>query len=82
MFGDGLHFPPPYRNALFVLDWTYGRVLAVHLATRAGYVQARNFPPNRPLNVTDVATGPDGTCTSLPAAARRRRSTAWRLQAL
>ncbi len=62
MFGDGLHFPPPYRDALFVLDWTYGRVLAVHLATRgAGYrAGLETFLQGRPLNVTDVATGPDG----------------------
>lgn len=62
MFGDALNFPPPYRDALFVLDWTYGRVLAVHLATRgAGYrAGLETFLQGRPLNVTDVAAGPDG----------------------
>ena len=38
MFGTNLKYPSPYREALFVLDWSYGRVLAVHLAPRgAGY---------------------------------------------
>ncbi len=62
MFGSALNFPPPYRDALFVLDWTYGRVLAVHLATRgAGYrAGLETFLQGRPLNVTDVAAGPDG----------------------
>ena len=62
MFGNALNFPPPYRDALFVLDWTYGRVLAVHLATRgAGYrAGLETFLQGRPLNVTDVAAGPDG----------------------
>ncbi len=62
LFGTGTHFPTEYQRALFVLDWTYGRILAVHLAPRgAGYrAQAETFLQGRPLNVTDVAIGPDG----------------------
>ena len=61
-FGTQSNFPPEYRRAAFVLDWTYGRVLAVHLAPRsAGYrAQAETFLQGRPLNVTDLAFGPDG----------------------
>lgn len=61
-FGTDSRFPPPYRQALFVLDWAYGRVLAVHLAPRgSGYRgQAEVFLQGRPLNVTDAAFGPDG----------------------
>jgi putative heme-binding domain-containing protein len=61
-FGTGSSFPPPYRDALFILDWAYGRVLAVHLAPRgAGYrAAAETFLKGRPLNVTDLAFGPDG----------------------
>jgi hypothetical protein len=60
-FGTGSHFPPPYRDALFILDWAYGRVLAVHLAPRgAGYrAAAETVLKGRPLNVTDLALGPD-----------------------
>ncbi|MGH7139491.1 MAG: hypothetical protein ACREHD_27410, partial [Pirellulales bacterium] len=29
MFGTHLDFPPAYREAMFALDWAYGRVLAV-----------------------------------------------------
>lgn len=56
-----LEFPQPYRNALFLLDWTYGRVIAVHLAPRGASwrAQAELFLQGRPLNVTDVARGPD-----------------------
>ncbi|MBL9085283.1 MAG: PQQ-dependent sugar dehydrogenase, partial [Planctomycetales bacterium] len=62
MFGTDLKFPQPYRDALYVLDWTYGRVLAVHMAPRgAGYrANLETFLQGRPLNVTDVAAGPDG----------------------
>jgi putative heme-binding domain-containing protein len=61
-FGTGTKFPEEYRRALFVLDWTYGRIVAVHLAPRgAGYRgQAETFLQGRPLNVTDLAVGPDG----------------------
>ena len=61
-FGTGSKFPPSYRDALFILDWAYGRVLAVHLFPRgAGYrAQAETFLKGRPLNVTDLAIGPDG----------------------
>ncbi|MGC3972469.1 MAG: PQQ-dependent sugar dehydrogenase [Pirellulales bacterium] len=62
MFGTDLKFPQPYRDALYVLDWTYGRVLAVHMAPRGGGYRANleTFLQGRPLNVTDIAAGPDG----------------------
>jgi putative heme-binding domain-containing protein len=62
MFGEQLRFPEDYRNALFVLDWAYGRVMAVHLMPRGTTYRARaeTFLQGRPLNVTDIATGPDG----------------------
>ncbi len=62
IFGSEFRFPHPWNNALFVLDWTYGRVLAIHLAPRgAGYrASAELFLQGKPLNVTDVAAGKDG----------------------
>lgn len=61
-YGTGSKFPAAYRDALFILDWTYGRVLAVHQASRgASYrASAETFLKGRPLNVTDLAFGPDG----------------------
>lgn len=61
-FGTRSNFPPPYRQALFALDWAYGRILAVHLLPRGGsYVaRAETFLRGRPLNVTDLDFGPDG----------------------
>lgn len=57
-----LDFPDPYRRALFLLDWTYGRVIAVHLSPHgAGWrAESELFLQGRPLNVTDIARGPDG----------------------
>lgn len=61
-FGYRSSFPLGYRNALFVLDWAYGRVLAVHLQPRgASYVaQAETFLQGQPLNVCGIDFGPDG----------------------
>tara|TARA_Y100000589_G_scaffold157423_1_gene149976 strand:- start:297 stop:1898 length:1602 start_codon:yes stop_codon:yes gene_type:complete len=61
-FGYKSNFPPAYQDALFVLDWTFGRILAVHMLERgAGYAGVPEvFLRGRPLNVTDLEFGPDG----------------------
>lgn len=77
-----LAFPAPYRDALFLLDWTYGRVLAVHLVPRgAGWrAQAELFLQGRPLNVTDVARGDDGAMY-LITGGRKTQSSLYRVVA-
>ncbi len=61
-FGTRSHFPERYRKALFILDWTYGRIIAAHLTPEgASYsVEAETFLRGRPANVTDLDFGPDG----------------------
>lgn len=55
-------YPAQYRGALFLADWSQGRILAVRLRQRNGTYEARSevFIEGRPLNVTDLAVGPDG----------------------
>jgi putative heme-binding domain-containing protein len=62
MFGTATRFPSDYKRALYILDWAYGRIIAVNLAPRgAGYrAQAETFLQGKPLNVTDLAVGPEG----------------------
>ena len=62
-FGTRSNFPPRYRRALFILDWAYGRIIAVHMIPRgASYLcTAETFLKGRPLNVTDLDFGPDGS---------------------
>jgi putative heme-binding domain-containing protein len=61
-FGTRSRFPPKYQRALFALDWSYGRIFAVHLeadgASYRGTVET--FLRGTPLNLTDVAFGPEG----------------------
>lgn len=55
-FGYASSFPSPYRDALFALDWSYGRILAIHLvahgASYAAYPEL--FVRGRPFSVCDL----------------------------
>jgi putative heme-binding domain-containing protein len=61
-FGYGSDFPQKYRDALYILDWSYGRIIAVHMS-KSGVTytaEQEDFVTGRPLNVTDGCIGPDG----------------------
>jgi putative heme-binding domain-containing protein len=70
--GIGAKFPVKYQKAIYALDWTYGRIVAIHLVPKgSGYEGVmENFvarkaltdksAPGGPLNVTDVVIGDDG----------------------
>jgi putative heme-binding domain-containing protein len=62
-FGIHGNFPEPYRSALFLLDWSYGRLFAVHLKpTGASYVgDFEVIAHGKPLNLTDLEFGKDGS---------------------
>jgi len=55
-FGTRSHFPAPWREALYALDWAYGRILAIHLTPHGASYHATGevFLEGRPLNVTDL----------------------------
>lgn len=61
-FGTGAKFPAKYQRAMYALDWSYGRISAVHLTPDgASYSATReDFVVGKPLNVTDVVIGNDG----------------------
>jgi putative heme-binding domain-containing protein len=75
------NFPGVYRRALFVLDWTYGRILACHQIPRgAGWLcRTETFLKGRPLNVTDIAVGPDG-CLYIITGGRGTESSLYRIR--
>jgi putative heme-binding domain-containing protein len=81
VFGDKSHFPAPYRNALFILDWAYGRILAVHLSPKGASYTGRveTFLKGKPLNVTDATFGPDGSMYFL-VGGRGTRSALYRVR--
>ncbi len=71
VFGTGAKFPAKYQRAFFIEDWTYGRLIAVHLTPNgASYGGTwENFiapkalhggGPKTPLNMTGLVIGDDG----------------------
>lgn len=61
-FGTNSKFPEKYKNALYALDWSYGRIFAVHLTPKGASYDANfeTFIKGKPLNLTDVEFGKDG----------------------
>ncbi|MCP3915909.1 MAG: c-type cytochrome [bacterium] len=62
VFGTGARFPAKYQDALFVLDWTFGTIYAIHLAPDgASFTGTKeHFAWAKPLAVTDAIVGADG----------------------
>ncbi len=59
---DHVMFPRRFHNALFAGDWARGRILAVKTRDEGGGYTAEieTVVEGKPLNVTDLAVGPDG----------------------
>ena len=59
-FGYDANFPAKYQEALFVCDWTYGRLIAVHLEPNGASYSAEyeDFLSGIPLPLTDVIINP------------------------
>jgi len=61
-FGYGAKFPARYQRALYVCDWTFGTMYAIHLepagSTYAGVKE--EFVSRSPLPLTDMTVGRDG----------------------
>lgn len=62
MFGTRSNFPEHWRKALFIMDWAYGIIYAVHLTPKGSTYEGHSevFLQGRPLNVTSLDFGPDG----------------------
>ena len=61
-FGTGSAFPKRYREALYILDWTFGTIYAIHLAPDgASYTGKREtFVAGKPFPVTALVFHSDG----------------------
>ena len=61
-FGYGAKFPAKYQKALYLLDWTFGTIYALHLEPDGSSYKAvkEEFLSRTPLPLTDIAIGPDG----------------------
>ncbi|OYW71150.1 MAG: hypothetical protein B7Z37_28540 [Verrucomicrobia bacterium 12-59-8] len=55
-FGYGAKFPAKYQDALYICDWSYGKMYAVHLSPNGGGYTglAEEFMSAAPLPLTDI----------------------------
>lgn len=62
VFGTGAKFPAKYQDALYVLDWTFGTIYAIHLKPDGASYTAttEEFLTGSPFPVTDAIVGHDG----------------------
>lgn len=62
VFYDHVMFPVRYQGTLFIADWSGGKIYNVTLTRDGASYKARKelFVEGSPLNVTDLAVGPDG----------------------
>ena len=71
VFGDGAKFPAKYQRAFFIEDWSYGRLIAVHLTpdgasyggTWENFLAPKSLHETTgktPLNMTGIVIGDDG----------------------
>jgi hypothetical protein len=60
--GKESNFPDKYKKSLFINDWSFGIIYAVHLEPQgASYTaKAEEFISGAPLPLTDGVIGPDG----------------------
>ncbi len=80
-FGYGAKFPAKYQQALFVLDWSWGKVYAVHLQPNGSTYTAtkEEFLSGAPLPVTDAIIHPHDGAMYFAIGGRRVQSGLYRV---
>lgn len=80
-FGYGTKFPPKFRNALFVADWSYGNIHAVHLENKGSSYQGtfETFATAAPLPVTDMVVRPQDGALYFAIGGRKTQSGLYRI---
>ncbi|MCX8239449.1 MAG: NPCBM/NEW2 domain-containing protein [Akkermansiaceae bacterium] len=75
-FGYGAKFPAKYQEALYVLDWTYGKIYAVHMKENGGSYtgEFEEFIAGRALPVSDIVIRPQDGAMYFIAGGRRSKS--------
>ena len=81
-FGYGTKFPAQYQHALFIEDWTYGKIYAVHMQPQgASYTASfETFAEGRPFPVTDLTVNPKDGCLYVTIGGRKTQSGLYRIR--
>ncbi|MEM0895975.1 MAG: heme-binding protein [Verrucomicrobiota bacterium] len=80
-FGYGAKFPKKYEDALYVADWSYGKLYAVHLKPQGSTYTAEfeEFMSAQPLPLTDLAVNPRDGAMYVAIGGRRVQSGVYRV---
>ena len=80
-FGYGTKFPARYQDALFICDWSYGKLYAVHMSPDGSTYQGslEEFVAGTPLPLTDVVVGPTDGALYFTIGGRRTKSGLYRV---
>ncbi|MDG1894423.1 MAG: c-type cytochrome [Fuerstiella sp.] len=80
-FGYGAKFPAKYQNALYSLDWSWGKLYAVHLKPNGSSYTAtkEEFVTGAPLPITDAIIHPTDGAMYFTIGGRRVQSGLYRV---
>jgi putative heme-binding domain-containing protein len=75
-FGYGAHFPAKYQEALFLCDWSYGKLYALHLTPDGSAYKGEieEFVSGSPLPLTDAVVNPKDGALYFTTGGRRVQS--------
>lgn len=80
-FGYGSRFPKKYQEALYICDWSYGKLYAVFLTPRGSsyHAQFEEFIIGNPLPLTDVVINPIDGAMYFTIGGRKTKSGLYRV---
>lgn len=80
-FGHGARFPAKYQDALYVADWSYGKLYAVHFEPSGSTYTAtkEEFISGQPLPLTDLVVSPQDGALYFAIGGRRVQSALYRV---
>ena len=80
-FGYGAKFPAKYQDALFICDWSYGKLYATHLKPSGATFSAEleEFVTGTPLPLTDVVINPVDGAMYFTIGGRKTKSGLYRV---
>ncbi len=81
VFGYGAKFPAKYQDALFICDWSYGKLYAVHLKPDGASYKGdfEEFITGTPLALTDLVINPVDGAMYFAVGGRRTQSGLYRV---
>ncbi|NND96158.1 MAG: c-type cytochrome [Pirellulaceae bacterium] len=81
VFGYETKFPKKYQDALFICDWSYGNIHAVHLTADGSSYSGtyETFATAAPLPVTDLAVHPGDGALYVTIGGRQTQSGLYRI---